>query len=161
MEQEEQISQIQFHIKIDITNGTLFIKDIQNPNHLHTLLLNSQIQMNHSSGLTQITIIQDFSIFSQEQHHFNQDGVDNMPQCHSTQEKEHSKLEKIMDIHKMHSNKQLLQIPFLSRLKRKPHQLLILVYQKTNQLKMHHYQIRLLMVNRIWKNMVMDFGLDS
>ena len=79
MEQEEQISQIQFHIKIDITNGTLFIKDIQNPSHSHTLLPNSQIPMNHSNGLTQITIIQDFSIFSSEQHHFNQDGVDNTP----------------------------------------------------------------------------------
>ena len=79
MELVEQISQIQFHIKIDITNGTLFIKDIQNQSHSHTLLLNLQIPMNHSSGQIQITIIQDFSTFSSEQHHFNQDGVDSMP----------------------------------------------------------------------------------
>ena len=79
MEQEEQIYQIQFHIKIDITNGTLFTKDIQNPSHSHTLLLNSQILMNHSNGLILIIIIQDFSIFSSEQHNFKQDGVDSMP----------------------------------------------------------------------------------
>ena len=63
MEQEQQIYQKQFHIKTDLMNGTLFIKDIQNNSHLPTLLLNSQTLRNHSRGLTLNNIIQASSIF--------------------------------------------------------------------------------------------------
>lgn len=135
---EEQISQIQFSIKTDIINGTLSIKVILNQNHSHTLLLNSQTLMNHSNGLTLIIIMLAYSTYSWEQRLSNQVGVDNTPQQHFIQEKEPLELEKIMDTHKMLSNKQLLSIQFLSQLRRRPHPLLTLVYQKINQLKMHH-----------------------
>ena len=105
MEQDQQIYQHISHIKTGLTNGTLYIKDIQNSSHSHTLLLNSQIPRNHSYGLTLNTIIQANSIFYWDQHIIYKAGMDNMPLYHSTQEKEHSKLEAIMEIHKIDLNK--------------------------------------------------------
>ena len=59
-----QIFQIQFSIGIDILNDILFIKVIQNLNHLHTLLLNLQTLKNHFSGQILIIIILDYSTYS-------------------------------------------------------------------------------------------------
>ena len=128
--------QIQFSIRIDILNGILFFKVIQNLNHLHTLLLNLQTLKNHFSGQILIIIILDYSTYSQEQQRFSLDGVDSKPWQDSIQEREYSELEKIIDIQKRHANKQLLLIPYSSLQKRRHHQLLIPPYQKINQLKM-------------------------
>lgn len=108
MEQEIQISIRIIFIKTDLINGTLFIKDTQNPCHLHIIFVNSQILRNHSSGLTLNIIIQANSIFYLDQHILDQAGMDNMLLYHSTQDKEHSKTETIFQIHKIDLNKQLL-----------------------------------------------------